>query len=337
MHLGKSYKVSEFLIWTRRQIYALLICGSVPVVLYQLFAVTWLSVPLTIVVLLGTATSFIVGFKNVQTYNRAKDALDVWMDILGRSRRWGQLARDLIDDTEISRELVYRHLAWLTALRYELRGSRVWESTSKHHNAEYLRHYRVPEWEKDIAELLPNYLSPSETARALAAGSIATFVLSQQGMSLKTLHMAGHLNSSFYLELQSAIGNFFDLQSKSEGFKNFPYPRQYATVSSLFVKFFCLLFPFGLLHEFDKLNDSVSGFMHGHMVWLVVPCSVAVSWMYTSLEQVGESTENPFEGGANDVPISTLCSTIERDLKAMLGEETGEHAGEPSSQEIIAL
>ena len=333
MHLGKSYKLLEFLIWTRRQIYGLLICGSVPVVLYKFFAFTWLSVPLTIVVLLGTATSFIVGFKNVQTYNRAMEALDIWIEILSGSRRWGQIARDLVNDDEISRKLVYRHLAWLTALRYELRRPRVWESTSKRFNAEYRRFYRVPEWEIDISELLPEYLSPSETVQALSSISIPTFVLSLQGASLKMLHMAGHLNSNFYMELQRAVGDFIDLQSRSERFKNFPYPRQYATVSSLFVRFFCLLFPFGLLHEFDKLNDGVSGFMHGNMVWLVVPCSVAVSWMYTSLEQVGESTENPFEGGANDVPISTLCSIIERDLKEMLGE----HADDPSSQTIIAL
>ena len=184
MHLGKSYKVSEFLVWTRRQIYGLLICGSVPVVLYKFFAVTWLSVPLTIVVLLGTATSFIVGFKNVQTYNRATDALDVWIDILGKSRRWGQIARDLIEDKEVSRKLVYRHLAWLTALRYELRRPRIWESASKHHNAEYRRFYRVPEWERGIDELLPEYLSSSETAQALSSTSIATFVLSLQGTSL---------------------------------------------------------------------------------------------------------------------------------------------------------
>lgn len=333
MHLGKSYKLLEFLIWTRRQIYGLLVCGSIPVVLYKFFAFTWLSVPLTIVVLLGTATSFIVGFKNVQTYNRAMEALDIWIEILSGSRRWGQIARDLVNDDEISRKLVYRHLAWLTALRYELRRPRVWESTSKRFNAEYRRFYRVPEWEIDISELLPEYLSPSETVQALSSISIPTFVLSLQGASLKMLHMAGHLNSNFYMELQRAVGDFIDLQSRSERFKNFPYPRQYATVSSLFVRFFCLLFPFGLLHEFDKLNDGVSGFMHGNMVWLVVPCSVAVSWMYTSLEQVGESTENPFEGGANDVPISTLCSIIERDLKEMLGE----HADDPSSQTIIAL
>jgi len=55
--------------------------------------------------------------------------------------------------------VVYRHLAWLTALRYQLRESRAWESTSRAHNAEYLRYYSVPEMdtplEKELARFLP--------------------------------------------------------------------------------------------------------------------------------------------------------------------------------------
>lgn len=38
------------------------------------------------------------------------------------------------------------------------------------------------------------------------------------------------------------------------------------------------------------------------------------------MEKVGEATENPFEGGANDVPISSLSRTIEIDLREMLDE-----------------
>ena len=56
------------------------------------------------------------------------------------------------------------------------------------------------------------------------------------------------------------------------------------------------------------------------MVWLAIPFSALVSWMYVSLEQVGESTENPFEGGANDVPISQMSRLIEVELREMLGE-----------------
>ena len=83
---------------------------------------------------------------------------------------------------------------------------------------------------------------------------------------------------------------------------------------------FCLLLPFGLLREFDKLNDSVEGVLKGNMVWLVIPFSVLISWMYTSLERVGESTENPFDRSPNDVPISQMCRTAEIDLREMLGE-----------------
>jgi putative membrane protein len=70
MYTGKSYKLSEFLNWTRRDIYVLIVLGVVPVVAYQIGSMKWLGIPWTVVALLGTATAFIVGFKNLQTYNR---------------------------------------------------------------------------------------------------------------------------------------------------------------------------------------------------------------------------------------------------------------------------
>lgn len=225
MHLGRSYRLTEFLVWTRRQIYALLLCGSVPVILYKYASMRWLSVPLTIVVLLGTATSFIVGFKNVQTYNRAQDAQIVWTSIVGVSRRWGQLACAFPIGLDVSRELIFRHLAWLPALRYELRSPHIWESMSRRFNLEYRRHYHVPEWESALGEVLTSYLSSSETARALASPSATAAVLSMQSDHLKTLHHAGNLILSFYLELQRAIGEFIALQANAERLKNFPYPR----------------------------------------------------------------------------------------------------------------
>ena len=35
---------------------------------------------------------------------------------------------------------------------------------------------------------------------------------------------------------------------------------------------------------------------------------------------VSESTENPFEGSANDVPISQMSRVVEIDIREMLGE-----------------
>ena len=36
MHIGKSYKLSSFLFWTRRKIYTLIVLGTIPVVLYHI-------------------------------------------------------------------------------------------------------------------------------------------------------------------------------------------------------------------------------------------------------------------------------------------------------------
>ena len=128
MHLGKTYKVSEFIVWTRRQIYLLLAVGTVPVLLYQVLGLRWLTIPLTVVGLLGTATSFIVGFKNVQTYNRTVEAQHLWTSILNTSRFWGASVGGFVRNPIEARELVDRHVAWLTCLRYELRSARPWET-----------------------------------------------------------------------------------------------------------------------------------------------------------------------------------------------------------------
>jgi putative membrane protein len=38
------------------------------------------------------------------------------------------------------------------------------------------------------------------------------------------------------------------------------------------------------------------------------------------MERIGETSENPFEGGPNDVPITALTRIIEIDLREMLDE-----------------
>src|SRR5262245_14695231 len=134
MHTGKSYTLSEFLIWTRRSLFWLLLWSAVPTVLYQIFDLKWLSIPWPVVALLGTATAFIVGFKNLQTYNRTWEARQIWGSAISASRSWAMMCRDFIVDSDKSRRIIYRHFAWLTALRYQLRSGRTWESTDKAYN-----------------------------------------------------------------------------------------------------------------------------------------------------------------------------------------------------------
>ena len=56
-------------------------------------------------------------------------------------------------------------------------------------------------------------------------------------------------------------------------------------------------------------------------IWLTIPFSVIVSWVFIAMDRVGEATENPFKGGANDIPMAAISRTIEIDLRDMLDEK----------------
>jgi len=336
MHIGRSYQLKEFLVWTRRIIYWVLVIGAAPTLLYQGLGLKWLAIPWTVVALLGTATAFIVGFKNTQTYNRTWEARQIWGSILNSSRTWGTMSRDFLrKNPQKTQELVYRHFAWLTALRYQMREPRAWENSSNRSNEEYKKFYTIPERESNLETELAKYIPAEELTYILSTKNRAVQLMSLQSKTLGDLFEHKELDSYQFVEMERIVKDFYDHQGKSERIKNFPYPRQFATINGFFIKLFCFLLPFGLLKEFDKLNESVEGIMKGNMVWMVIPFSVLISWVYTSLEVVGESTENPFEGSANDVPISQMSRTIEIDLREMLGETDLPPALQPKNNIIL--
>ncbi len=322
MHTGQRYKTIELLVWTRRNLIRIFIISVIPVLLYHFLDWKWIAIPWTVVALLGTATAFIVGFKNTQTYNRTWEARQIWGAILNSSRAWGAMSRDFLNNSEVSRELVYRHFAWLTALRYNMREGRNWEAHTRVHNQEFQKkYYKIPEKESPLENELAKYISALELTYILSTKNKATQILSLQSKTIREAYKNGKLSNDEYVEMERSIKDFFDQQGKSERIKNFPYPRQFATINTLFIRIFCFLLPFGMLKDFDKLNENVTGILQGNMIWFVVAFCMLISWMYTTLDQVGESTENPFEGSPNDVPISQISRTIEIDLREMLGEK----------------
>ena len=321
MKISRSYKLSEFLAWTRRRIYVVLMLAIIPVVLYQLLGQKWVALPWSLAVLLGTAASFIVGFKNAQTYNRTVEAQQVWMAIASTSRYWGMICRDFPTNSQSTKALIRRHIAWLTVLRYELRSPRVWESVTGRSNAEYrARFYTIPETETTLEVELARHLPADELEELAGAKNKATCLISAQSVAIKGLLASQELVVLHHTEMQKTLKDLLEQQSKAERIKNFPYPRQYARINTIFVWCFAALLPFCLVREFDRLNESVTGLLAGQMSWLAVPFSALVSWMYVSLDLVGESTESPFEGGANDVPISQISRMVEIELGEMLGE-----------------
>jgi putative membrane protein len=292
------------------------------VVLYEFLGWRWLAVPWVPIALLGTVAAFSVGFKNNATYDRLWEARRVWGGIVNVSRSWGILVHDFIppggrvpaDAVAVARrELIHRHIGWLTALRFSLRQPRGWENIGRKENDEYRRNtYKVAEEGGDPTQELAQLISPGELAALEGKANRATRLLAMQSRQLASLAGDGAIEVNRHVALERALQDLFDLQGQCERIKNFPYPRQFATINLYFVRIFQWLLPLGMLREFERLG--------GHFIWLAVPFSLLVGWVFNSLDRIGEITENPFEGSPNDVPITALSRTIEIDLREMLGE-----------------
>jgi ion channel-forming bestrophin family protein len=326
MHAGRRYSFSQVVHWTRRDIYFFAVLGAVPTALFHFLGWTWLTIPWVPIAIVGTAVAFIVGFKNNATYARLWEARQIYGAIVNSSRSWAIMAIDFVSpmqaktaltDTElkgIRTRLIHRHLAWLHALRYQLRVPRTWEHTIKVYNREYRKNYTVDEQDgPPLSDAIAGLVSDEERSSVLSKSNAATQLIAAQSAGLRALHDQGLISTLHHVEMENLLVALYDHQGKCERIKNFPYPRQYATINLMFVRLFNWMVPFGMLGEFAKLGPG--------FIWLTVPFTVVVGWVFMMMERIGEATENPFEGSANDVPITAITRTIEIDLREMLGEK----------------
>lgn len=105
--------------------------------------------------------------------------------------------------------------------------------------------------------------------------------------------------------------------------RNFPYPRHFATLNHYFMWVFVMILPLALIPQFAEIGREISDnapIAGNFFIWLSIPFYVAVAWVFHTMERIGRTGENPFEGSANDVPISTIARGIEIDLRQNLGE-----------------
>ena len=87
-----------------------------------------------------------------------------------------------------------------------------------------------------------------------------------------------------------------------------------------FTNIFVLLLPLGLLNVFESEIVGNQASAPEWYIFLVIPLSILISWIFLTWEVVGGNSEDPFENKPNDVPMTALTRTIEIDLRDMLDE-----------------
>jgi len=219
----------------------------------------------------------------------------------------------------IKQRLIYRHIAWLYVHRAQLLVPTSWEHISQGghlaRTAEYYQQkFGIGLIDNESASIdVKQFLSGEEYNRLMKSANAATQIINEQSRDIATLYESRILNDFRHTEMVRSLRSLYECQGKNERIKKFPLPRQYANMSRYFVGFFIFLLPFSMVPELMKAGTLG--------LWVSIPLTVLIGWIYVMMEIVGDYTENPFQGMANDIPMLSLCRTIEIDLRQILGEQ----------------
>ncbi len=274
-----------------------------------------LSIPWQPISIIGIAVAFYLGFKNNSSYDRTWEARKIYGGIVNSSRTFGAAAVAFVngkDEDDIKKELIYRHVAWLTALRYQLRLSRPWE----HQQERIYQKYAPTVCEKYMSQLdsdLSRYLTQEEIKSYEGKTNIATQILKKQSARLQELRDQNYFDDFRHMEFHQSITSFYTDQGKAERIKNFPFPRQYASTALWLTLMFTIFVPFGMYEIFKNVQ--------GWIFWTFPVLSALIIWIFFLMEKIGDYSENPFEGTYNDVPITSISIGIEIDLREMINDD----------------
>ncbi|MDG1428108.1 MAG: bestrophin family ion channel [Crocinitomicaceae bacterium] len=335
MYIQRRFPFKSLVAWTIREIIFFACYASLATTLYFVLDIKWLQVPLPPVVLVGTAVAFLVGFQNNAAYDRIWEARKIWGGIVNTSRSFIITVKDSFhmhqndqakDETAELKIITNRHIAWLTALRYAMRSQKPWEANydkiKQKKKAKF--DYKIPEFDTPLEEELKPYLSEEEFNLVMSKNNKPNALINLQSKHLRKLTDQKKLWDFSLLSLQQMLQEMTALQGKTERIKNFPYPKQYASIGYHFVHIFMWILPLAIIPAFAKMGldiEKVNPFIGEYFVWLNIPFTVIVIWVFNTMLRVGLVGENPFEGSPNDVPISNISRGITRDILEIIDEE----------------
>lgn len=294
MLIRHTYSLKWFLKIEGLYILYFIVYGTVICILnlYPFFQV--FTLPASAIGFLGTAVAILLGFRNNSAYERFWEARKTWGDLTNASRYFASQivtyvrpsqnqAQKKSNVTDVHQQILYRHLAFVNALRLQLLNE--------------------PRWDE-----LKSWLTADEFQKLEKAVNKATQLNHLQAQHLRDLNDEGWIASQWYLaQLLETIKETYRCQGISERIKNTPLLRQYSFFTQHFVWLFVLLMPLGLVQHLD---------------WMMLPVYVAIATVFSTTERIGGRTEDPFDKKMEDVPLNAICRNIEIDIMQQLGKSS---------------
>jgi putative membrane protein len=282
-------QLARMILYVGRPLLILVLYDVAVVAAYKIMHWEWVSLPHIPLALFGSAVGIIVGFRNQSAYGRWWEGRQLWGAIVNNSRSWARQVTtamlplgetDGVDLKLMQKRLVYLQIAYVHALRQHLRKLEPWT---------------------EVAPLVDEH----ELIELRSQKNVPLAIQQMMGRLLRESELRGWVDIAHWRAMDSNLDDLIDAQGGAERIKNTPMPKQYDYFPQLFVQIYCVLLPLALVTN---------------MGWFTPLGSTLVGFMFLALDKIGRDLEDPFENTIYDVPLTSIATTIDINLRQMLGE-----------------
>ena len=238
--------------------------------------------PISIPTFLGTAISILLSFKLSQSYDRWWEARKIWGTIVNESRSFTlQLQSFITDDNDNAiKQIAFRQIAWCFCLGQSLRGL-------------------------DPVANLEKYISEEDIKKISSHNNKPLALLQLNTLQIAALKNKGKIDVFSQVQLNTTLANFSTAMGMSERIKSTVFPVTYRVFLHLMIYIFLTTLSMSL-----GANNPI----------FEVPLLLLISSGFFVLEKTATLLQDPFENKPTDIPMTTIATNIEINIKQLLQE-----------------
>ena len=155
---------------------------------------------------------------------------------------------------------------------------------------------------EQFATRLQEYLDRED----IRAQNIPNEILSKHSLHIKELTESGIISEFRQVQLDSTLMRFCDSMGRCERIKSTIFPMSYSKLINFLIYLFALMFPFSLDSEYVLIKMIIA---------------ILIPLIFLIIERTAILMQDPFENKPMDIPMTSICQTIEMNLNQMTNQE----------------
>lgn len=225
--------------------------------------------------LVGASLGLLLVFRTNASYDRFWEGRKLWGSIVNESRNLArQAATWMAVDRDLARQVIWWTVAFAYGTKYRLRGAQEIGPVQEHLPAE------------SVSEVLSSRHVPLAVSRRLT--------------ELIAVSKDRRIIDGDQLRcLDQNVQILIDCCGACERIRSTPLPFAYAVHLRRALIVYCFTLPLALVQKYG---------------WETVPATLMIAYVLFGIEEIGVEIEDPFGTDVNDLPLKSICETIEQNL-----------------------